>query len=395
MRVLAALNGLELFGHERGNIEVFRTLRKLGAEILIGVNARDEGGDVAKELRKSEFQIFSLPFNPQWSIQFVRKHPSMALTNPLAILRCSWRFRNAINRFSPTHIHIGSPLVYSYLSLALAWSRLPMIYRMGDCPPSDSKFNLGIWRMAMSRTTRIVANSGFVRHSAIGAGVPTEKIEIIYGVAPTRTQEAVEWRAEQCDGLERLVYVGALAEHKGLIPLVEAMAVLLTERPLLRLDIFGGSIWDGAFRSQLSRLIADRGLNERILLHGHVDDPSPHYRRAAVHVAPSMWEEPGANVVLEAKRQGTPSIVFPSGGLPEMVRHKVDGYVCHEKSTAALVEAVRWMLEDKSRLMSMRIAVRADHELRFAEQRFANQWAAVYRCGPNDWRIPAGDGEAD
>jgi glycosyltransferase involved in cell wall biosynthesis len=284
--------------------------------------------------------------------------------------------------------------VYSYLSLALALSRLPLIYRMGDCPPADSKFNFAIWRMAMSRTTRVVANSRFVRNSAVRAGVPAEKVEIIYGFAPKGGEEAAERGTDLCEQLERIVYVGALAEHKGLIPLVEAMAVLLPERPLLHLDIFGGSVWDEAFRIQLSGLIADRGLSGRIVLHGHVDDPSPHYRRAAVHLVPSIWEEPGANVVLEAKRQGTPSVVFPSGGLPEIVRHQVDGYVCRGKSTDALVEALHWMLDDPVRLLSMRTAALKDHDQRFSEQRFSNQWAAVYCRGSNPGCVPSGGGDA-
>lgn len=380
VRVLAALNSLELFGHERANIEVFKTLRHCGAEVVVGVNARNDGGEVNRELQRLGFSTFPLPFNPQWSLQFLKKHPSMLWTNPWAALRCALRFRRAIARFRPTHIHIGSPLTYSYLWTALESTKVPMIYRMGDCPPTQSRFNLMFWKAAMRRSAMIVANSEFVRGSAVAAGVNEKKLEIIYSLAPAR--ELTVEPSPQPDApfdADRIVYVGAVAEHKGLMPLVEAIAALAAERPSIRLDICGGSMWDGDFRLRLQERVRELGVESYIRFHGHVDDPSEDYRRAAVHVVPSLWEEPSANVVFEAKREGVPSIVFPSGGLPEVVRHEVDGLICSARSADALVEALRWTFADAERLKRMRTAARADYAGRFGPARFARQWAAVYR----------------
>jgi glycosyltransferase involved in cell wall biosynthesis len=384
IRVLAALNGLELFGHERGNIEVFKALRQCGAELLVAVNERDEGGGVFAELHRLGFETFSLPFNPQWSLQFLRKHPQMLLTNPWAALRCSWRFRQAIRSFRPTHIHIGSPLAYSYVWLALMMCRVPLIYRLGDCPPVDSKFNLLIWKSAMRRTAVVVANSRFVLDRAVAAGARAETMQLIYSVAPART----EMRGND-DGpfdSERIVYVGAIAEHKGLIPLVDAVAALISDRPRLQVDLCGGSMWDADFRRRLVGHIRELGIEDHVHLHGQVDDPTPYYRRAAVHVVPSIWDEPSANVVFEAKREGVPSIVFPSGGLAELVHHQVDGYICGSKSADSLVEALRWMMGNEDRLSAMRAAARADYLARFGPERFARQWASVYRSALHDGR---------
>ena len=44
VRVLATINGVELFGHERGNIEVFKALRESGAEVVVGVSSRTHDG---------------------------------------------------------------------------------------------------------------------------------------------------------------------------------------------------------------------------------------------------------------------------------------------------------------------------------------------------------------
>jgi glycosyltransferase involved in cell wall biosynthesis len=264
--------------------------------------------------------------------------------------------------------------------LSLRLCKLPLVYRMGDCPPVDSPFNLRIWRMAMRRCARVVANSKFVLNSALAAGISNTKISVIHNLAPSR-DGATDTNDSHSDpdNLASLIYVGAVSEHKGLAPLVEAFSRLAPEYPSMRLDILGGSRYDTPFRIQLNQMIAALNLESRVFFHGHVDDPSAYFRRSAIHVAPALWEEPFANVVLEAKREGTPSVVFPSGGLPEMVRHQVDGYICREKSVDALVEGLRWMLADPARLHCMGEAAREDSEARFGRQRFARAWADVYR----------------
>ena len=293
VRVLAALNGHELFGHERGNIEVFKALRTQGAEIIVGTNAKGESENhVDAELRRLGFATFPLPFSNQWSLMWLRKYPLSIREKLSAVTECSRVFVRHIREFKPTHIHLGSPLAYSYLSLALARVRIPLIYRMGDCPPVDSRFNLRLWRMAMRRSRKLVAISHFVADRAVDAGVDPEKVMVVHSLAPSRTERndrgaGTDLRA----GSDRLVYVGSLAEHKGLIPLVEAFTMLATELPALKLDIVGGSQYDAGFRDRLMSMLIERSLSRRVSFHGHVDDPSDYFRRAAVHVAPSIWEE--------------------------------------------------------------------------------------------------------
>jgi glycosyltransferase involved in cell wall biosynthesis len=377
-RVVAALNGVELFGHERGNIETFKALRDLGAEVVVAVNNWPEN-HVRDELARIGFPTFPLPFGTQWSITFFRKEPLLALGNLWSIVRCSWTFYSALRLHRATHVHLGSQLVYSYLSLALAASDVPVVYRMGDAPPLTSPANLWIWRRAMRRCTRIVANSNFILRMALTAGASAERLSLNHNVAPTGgAPSAASTGSAQVAADPFVLYVGAVSEHKGLLHLVDAFALVAKEQPLLGLRIVGGSRFDLEFRKKLQERVHSLGLGDRVIFHNHVADPSGFYRNALVHVAPTVIDEAFANVVLEAKRQGTPSVVFPSGGLAEMVNHKVDGYVCREKSTTALFEGLVWMLQDRERLMRMRTAAMCDTEARFSAARFSKAWADIY-----------------
>ena len=53
-------------------------------------------------------------------------------------------------------------------------------------------------------------------------------------------------------------------------------------------------------------------------------------RQCHVHVCPSRWEEPYGLVAVEAKTVGIPSIIFPSGGLKELIEHGTNGYLVYD-----------------------------------------------------------------
>ena len=381
VRLLAALNGLELFGQERDNIEVYKSVRALGGSVWIGINARDDGGDVGQHLRDLAFPTFPLPFGNQWSLRWLRQNWLIVFGKARSVLRCSASFRDMISTLGPTHVLLGSPLTYSYLSIALATCKVPLIYRMGDRPPFDSPFNLQIWRLAMRRASQVVAVSNYVRGEAFAGGVNATPLSVIYNLAPSIHEapgEVVMDRVAIDGRIRRIVYVGAVSEHKGVRQLVRAFALLHSRFPDLVMDVVGGSRYDAQFRWEMSRLIEQAGIGERVVMHGQQRDPTPFYRNAEVHVAPSLCEEALGNVVLEAKREGVPSVIFRSGGLPEMIRHGVDGLICEEKTPEALATGIATLLEDEDRRHSAGRAARQDFEARFGPERFARQWAEVF-----------------
>jgi glycosyltransferase involved in cell wall biosynthesis len=380
VRVVAALSGIELFGHERGNIEVFRTLRERGAEVWVGVTAGPERNLVAEHLREDGFRTFPIPFGNQWSWTFLRRHPTTLVAKTREVLACSHALHRALRESKATHVHLGSSLAYAYLAPALARHRLPLVYRMGDAPPVGSGFNLRVWRSAMRRTTTLACNSAFVLGQARAQGARDGVV--IYNFARRMAaagDAARRLREREPDAPVRVVYVGSIAEHKGLLQLVQAIAEVRAEHPRVVLDIVGGSRYDGQFRGRLEGLVTTLGLAGHVRFAGFVEDPARFYQEASLHVAPSVWEEPSGGVVLEAKSLGTPSVVFPSGGLPEMVRHGEDGYVCEDKTAEALAKALRWMLADGGRLHRMGEAALADSATRFGRDRFGAAWSAVYR----------------
>jgi glycosyltransferase involved in cell wall biosynthesis len=263
---------------------------------------------------------------------------------------------------------------YNYVMPALFLANVPVIYRMVDGVPDDSFYNLQIWRLATKQSSKVVVISKFVEQQVLSQDVPLSKVKKLYSLAPSRTRSIQPFI--QNTELNGLVYVGQVTEHKGLWQLLYAFNEI--QEYGFELIIIGSSRYDINFRQQLENWVASQNLQNKVRFLGQVDDPTEFYAKSLIHIAPSIKEEPLGMVVLEAKKVGTPSIVFPSGGLPEMVRHGIDGYICRDKTPEALVEAIEWMLSDRDRLLRMGEAARDDYESRFGRERFLQELADIY-----------------
>lgn len=70
------------------------------------------------------------------------------------------------------------------------------------------------------------------------------------------------------------------------------------------------------------------------------------YSMADVTVIPSL-EDNLPNIVLESLACGTPVVGFDVGGIPDMVEHRVDGYLAPVGDAAELAQGIRWIMEQK------------------------------------------------
>lgn len=67
------------------------------------------------------------------------------------------------------------------------------------------------------------------------------------------------------------------------------------------------------------------------------------YNAATLFVLPSL-EENLPNMIMESMACGTPVVGFDTGGIPEMIDHKCNGYVARYKDSRDLMEGIAWGL---------------------------------------------------
>jgi len=71
------------------------------------------------------------------------------------------------------------------------------------------------------------------------------------------------------------------------------------------------------------------------------------YSVAHLFVIPSLQDNL-PNTILESMLCGTPVAGFRTGGIPEMIEHKVNGYLAPNKSIEALALGMKWILTSES-----------------------------------------------
>jgi glycosyltransferase involved in cell wall biosynthesis len=182
----------------------------------------------------------------------------------------------------------------------------------------------GVERLVYRRAARaIVLSSAFAEVLERSYKVPREKIQIIPGgvdsgrFAITETRAAARarlgWPAER----NIVVAVRRLAPRMGLENLITAVAMLRRDVPGILLVVAGR----GGLHARLSALIESLDLAGNVRLLGFVsDDDLPYlYRAADLSVVPSVALEGFGLVAAESLAAGTPCLVSPVGGLPEVV----------------------------------------------------------------------------
>jgi len=93
-------------------------------------------------------------------------------------------------------------------------------------------------------------------------------------------------------------------------------------------------------------------------------------------------------VNIEAKQAGIPSVVFPTGALPEIIVHGENGWLCSAPTAAALAEGIEYFLADPDRLERAGRAARVSLEP-FSRERFSEAWWQVFQDGADDTAVPA------
>jgi glycosyltransferase involved in cell wall biosynthesis len=136
---------------------------------------------------------------------------------------------------------------------------------------------------------------------------------------------------------------------------------------------------DGPFRRALESRIAERGLRERTILTGRLDDAGLHawYEAATIFVHPTQYE--GSSIVtLEAMSHRRPVVATTAGGLPDKVREGVTGWLVPPGDAAALARALRAAIGAGAALPVMGVAGRALVEAEFSWDRSADRVLAVF-----------------
>jgi glycosyltransferase involved in cell wall biosynthesis len=127
----------------------------------------------------------------------------------------------------------------------------------------------------------------------------------------------------------------------------------------------GAGIDDAYTEAELQELIEN---DRRILYGGYRDDMPDVYHSSDIVVVPSLWEEPFGLILIEAGAAGKPVIATRVGGIPEVVRDGVTGYLVPPENVELLAVKIGLLVSNCALRATMGAAARHYVKSRFSWQ---------------------------
>ena len=172
--------------------------------------------------------------------------------------------------------------------------------------------------------------------------------------------------------------VGRLTEQKGLLYLLEAMALVRERLPEARLLLVGDA-QDGReeYKQELLRAQTKLGLENTVLFTGVRDDVPAVMQAIDLFVMASLWEGFGL-VFLETMAAAKPVVATRVSAIPEVVEEGVTGLLVPPRDPKALAEAMASLLSDRERGRAMGRAGLLRLQERFTEERMIDEIEQLY-----------------
>lgn len=182
----------------------------------------------------------------------------------------------------------------------------------------------------------LIAPSEFMRRLVIESGWPEEKMITIYNPAPPVAEEFIKNPNEYIAKNENqeedyLLYFGRFAAEKGIDSLIQAVSGvdknqnLRTDNPKIKLHLAGAGPEEKKIRANFAPEIKNGLIKFVGQLSGQPLKNEVAQARAVVF--PSVWPENMPLALLESLAQGKIVIASRVGGLPEIIKDKINGFL--------------------------------------------------------------------
>ncbi len=315
--------------------------------------------------------------------------------SPLRDLRAVYHLAQLIRELRPQilHTHTAKAGAIGRLAALLAGSARPPIIvhtfhghvlRGYFDPLRSSLFRL-LERWLARRTTALVAVSPEVRDDLVALGIaPRERFTVVrLGIELDKRVGAVDGDTQ---GRETRRLLG-ITPDRFVVGWIGRMTgvkrtddVLLAVR-LLRehgVDAVLCMVGDGPDRDALERRAHELGIVRDSLFLGYQDEVAPYYAAFDALILPSANEGTPVSAI-EALAGGRPVVATRVGGVPDVVRDGVDGFLVEPGDVDAMADRLARLASDPKLRHRMGEAGRASVHERYSVERLLDDVDRLYR----------------
>ncbi len=283
-------------------------------------------------------------------------------------------------------VHLHSPLVQ------LPKTRLPVLVTVHTPMKADTAaipatsvlswlvrlqapISVMIESKLFNRANRLVSVSQSVANELEDYGIPEEQIHVLGNGADTEIFFP-KGKALRDDHTPYFFTAGRLALRKGLEDLISAAVIIHKEAPDIQFWIAG----EGPLRNHLLKLIYESGLEQSIILLGHIHDRNEMadlYRNAIAYIHPAHYEGlPTA--LLEAMACGTPPLATAVSGALDIIETGKNGYLVPTHNPSAMAKAALYLLREPEHRKNLGMAASQTINNRFSWEQISQAYLKEY-----------------
>jgi glycosyltransferase involved in cell wall biosynthesis len=211
-----------------------------------------------------------------------------------------------------------------------------------------------------ARSAQVIAPSYFSRNQLVAAGVPIDRVRIIYpGIEMPGPIQILKV------GNFTVGFLGRLTKEKGVETLLRAMTKLPDD---IKLKIAG----TGPEETRLKKLTLELNLSGRVEFLGLVSDKKSFFEQISVLVVPSTLPESFGLVAAEGMAASRPVIASRIGALPEIIENEKTGLLFAPGEENDLVKKILFLKESPKREVEFAVRARMVVEKRFRSGRMTS-----------------------
>ena len=279
------------------------------------------------------------------------------------------------------HVHYAIPhAVSAYLAKQMMGGRLRVVTTLHGTDITLVGGNpnyLPITRFALEQSCCLTAVSEFLKDETLETFGISNPITVIPNFVDTdifAKSDNHAARKEYAPSGEKIVmHLSNFRPVKRLGDIVDAFALVHQEIPS-KLLLVG----DGPDRYKAEQRAKEHNISDDVIFLGKKQSIAELFSIADVYFLPSETESFGLSA-LEAMSCEVPVVATCAGGLPELVEHAQTGYLCCVGDTTEMAEAIKLLLNDDQRRISMGKEARKRTIERFNVKKITAEYESYYR----------------